>query len=57
MLSDVERQAAPLQPKRANRIRKESVVEQASITDHTKVTRKTVIGSGLAALTGLVLPG
>ena len=32
-------------------------MEQASITDHTKVTRKTVIGSGLAALTALALPG
>ena len=32
-------------------------MELASITDRTVVNRKTAIGSGLAALTALVLPG
>ena len=32
-------------------------MELASITDQTVVNRKTAIGSGLAALTALVLPG
>ena len=32
-------------------------MELASITDNTAVTRKTAIGSGLAALTALALPG
>jgi hypothetical protein len=32
-------------------------VELASITDQTVVTRRTAIGSGLVALTALVLPG
>lgn len=32
-------------------------MELASITDQTRVTRKKAIGSGLVALTALVLPG
>jgi hypothetical protein len=32
-------------------------VELAPITDQTVVNRKTAIGSGLVALTALVLPG
>ena len=32
-------------------------MELASITDQTKVNRKTAIGSGLVALTALALPG
>ena len=36
---------------------RETVVELASITDQTVVNRRTAIGSGLVALTALVLPG
>src|SRR5437899_537774 len=54
-LAAIAGSAAPTEA--GNRIRRETVVELASITDQTVVNRRTAIGSGLAALTALVLPG
>src|SRR3954462_11244613 len=48
---------ALLQPKRGNRIRRETVMDLASFTDQKVVNRKTAIGGGLAALAALALPG
>jgi len=47
----------PAPTEAGNRIRRETVVDLASLTDQTAVDRKTAIGGGLAALAALALPG